>query len=71
VFGWLGGQHEDILIGKPQGAGLGLHISRHIVERFGGRVWAKSRLDQGACFCFTPPIAALSAPAPVPVVKAE
>jgi signal transduction histidine kinase len=57
-------QGGDTLTGKPQGTGLGLHISRHIVERFGGKIWAESRPGEGACFYFTLPIAALSSPAP-------
>jgi signal transduction histidine kinase len=55
-------QGGDTLTGKPQGTGLGLHISRHIVERFGGKIWAESRPGEGACFYFTLPIAALPAP---------
>lgn len=57
-------QGGDTLTGKPQGTGLGLHISRHIVERFGGNIWAESRPGQGACFYFTLPIAPMPAAAP-------
>jgi Na+/proline symporter/nitrogen-specific signal transduction histidine kinase len=48
-------QGGDTLTGKPQGTGLGLHISRHIVERFGGRMWVASAPGEGACFSFTLP----------------
>ena len=50
-------QGGDTLTGKPQGTGLGLHISRHIIERFGGGIWVESRPGDGACFYFTLPIA--------------
>lgn len=35
---------------RPAGTGLGLPISRQIVEHFGGRLWLRSRPGQGACF---------------------
>jgi signal transduction histidine kinase len=48
-------QVGDTLTGKPHGSGLGLHISRQIVEHFGGRMWVESAPGQGACFSFTLP----------------
>ena len=50
-------QAGDPLTGKPRGSGLGLHISRRIVEHFGGRLWVESRPGHGACFSFTLPLA--------------
>ncbi len=35
-----------------QGTGLGLPISRHIVEYFGGRIWLETVAECGARFCF-------------------
>ncbi|MEW6689869.1 MAG: HAMP domain-containing sensor histidine kinase, partial [Pseudomonadota bacterium] len=49
-------QAGDTLTGKPQGSGLGLHISRRIIEHFGGRMWVTSRPGEGACFSFTLPL---------------
>jgi len=40
---------------KREGLGLGLSISRSIVEMHGGRIWAENNKDQGATFCFTLP----------------
>ena len=50
-------QAGDTLTEKPPGTGLGLHISRQIVEHFGGRMWVESRPGEGARFAFTLPIA--------------
>ena len=37
---------------RPQGTGLGLPISRQIVEHFGGKMWLQSKPGEGACFGF-------------------
>ena len=49
-------QVGDTLTNKPQGSGLGLYISRHIVEHHGGRLWVQSLPGEGACFSFTLPL---------------
>ncbi|HXM30507.1 MAG TPA: AAA family ATPase [Chthoniobacterales bacterium] len=41
---------------KPQGLGMGLAISRSIIEAHGGRLWAKANALRGALFQFTLPI---------------
>ena len=41
---------------KPGGTGVGLSISRSIVEAHGGRLWAEPDHGRGATFCFTVPV---------------
>ncbi len=43
---------------KPHGTGMGLRISRSIIESHGGRLWAADNSPRGASFCFTLPIQA-------------
>jgi signal transduction histidine kinase len=40
---------------RPPGTGLGLPISRQIVEHFGGRMWLQPVAAPGACFAFELP----------------
>jgi len=40
---------------KPHGTGMGLRISRSIIESHGGRLWAATNSPRGASFCFTLP----------------
>jgi signal transduction histidine kinase len=56
-FKQLGERVED----RRGSSGLGLAISRRIVEHFGGRLWVESEPGNGATFSFTLP---LEAPAP-------
>ena len=41
---------------KTQGLGLGLAISRRIIEAHGGRLWASANTPRGAVFQFTLPV---------------
>jgi len=41
---------------KPQGTGMGLAITRSIVDAHGGRVWATVNQEAGATFHFTLPV---------------
>jgi PAS domain S-box-containing protein len=56
---------------KSQGSGMGLAISRSIIDAHGGRLWATANLGRGATFHFTVPAAAESMKAPAAEHKRE
>ncbi len=53
---------SDTVAHTASGSGLGLPISRRIVEHFGGRLWVESELGRGATFSFVLPLGGDTAP---------
>jgi nitrogen-specific signal transduction histidine kinase len=48
---------EPFITTRQNGMGLGLSIVRTIIETYGGKIWAENRLNGGAVFRFTLPLA--------------
>jgi C4-dicarboxylate-specific signal transduction histidine kinase len=53
---------EPFFTTKPQGTGMGLRISRSLVEAHGGQIWVMPDQNEGATFCFALPVRDKGAP---------
>ena len=70
LFGQFARLKRDAL-GEIRGSGLGLYISKHLVEAMSGRIWVESSgiPGEGSCFSFTLPAVPARVdcvPSPVP-----
>ena len=48
-------QQTDVGAGQREGTGLGLALSKRLVELHGGRIWVDSELGKGSTFMFALP----------------
>lgn len=48
---------QPFITSKPEGLGVGLSVSRTIIEAHGGQIWVEDNSGGGTLFCFTLPVA--------------
>ncbi|MDR9899350.1 HAMP domain-containing histidine kinase [Aetokthonos hydrillicola Thurmond2011] len=51
---------------QAKGSGLGLYLTRQIIEAHGGQIWAENRVPNGAIFAFRVPVLLYNS-SPVPI----